>query len=166
MHADLISRMIAYDAGDPKRIQHFLKVYSFAKTIGELERIPDAEQRILEAAAIVHDIGIKASEAKYGDATGTHQEQEGPAAALPMLQKSGYTAAECERVCWLIAHHHTYTDITGSDYRILVEADFLVNLFEASSSLQAVESAYCKIFRTETGKRFCREMFGISAAKP
>lgn len=31
---------------------------------------------------------------------------------------------------YLVGHHHTYKDIDGLDYQILVEADFLVNYFE------------------------------------
>ena len=43
--------------------------------------------------------------------------------------------------------------IDGIGYQAIVEADFLVNLFEDSSSLDAVRSAEAKIFRTDTGKR-------------
>ena len=58
-----------------------------------------------------------------------------------------------------MGHHHTYTDIQGLDYQILVEADFLVNLYEDSSPPEAQRAAYQKIFKTETGKRLCREQF-------
>ncbi|HBC26771.1 MAG TPA: phosphohydrolase, partial [Ruminococcaceae bacterium] len=51
--------MIDYYAGDPKRIQHFIKVYHFAKMIGEMERVDARTQEILEVSALVHDIGIK-----------------------------------------------------------------------------------------------------------
>ena len=66
-----------------------------------------------------------------------------------------------DRVCYLIAHHHTYDNIDGADYRILVEADFLVNLYEGKSGRDAVVSAYDKIFRTEAGKELCRIMFAL-----
>ena len=51
-----------------------------------------------------------------------------------MLCALGYDEAVIDRVLFLIAHHHTYTGIEGEDYQILVEADFLVNLFEDGSS--------------------------------
>ena len=57
----VITAMIEYFGSDKKRIHHFLKVYSFAKTIGESENLSTAEQELLEIAAIVHDIGIKES---------------------------------------------------------------------------------------------------------
>lgn len=47
-----------------------------------------------------------------------------------------------DRVCWLVGHHHTYTDIRDLDYQILVEADCLVNLYEDDAPRSAVEAAW------------------------
>ena len=58
----VITAMIEYFGSDKKRIHHFLKVYSFAKTIGESENLLPDDQELLEISAIVHDIGIKVSE--------------------------------------------------------------------------------------------------------
>ena len=157
----LITEMMKYYTGDPKRIQHFIKVYQFAKMIGEMEGLPEEEQHILETAAIVHDIGIKPAEEKYGSCGGKLQEQEGPDVAEKMLQRLGYEPKVIDRVCYLVGHHHTYDQIDGSDYRILVEADFLVNLYEDSVSKDTVKNAYDKIFRTETGRRVCSLMFSV-----
>ena len=38
---DLFLEMINYFAGDAKRIQHLVKVHSFAKLIGELEHVEE-----------------------------------------------------------------------------------------------------------------------------
>lgn len=157
----LIEEMISYNRGDAKRIQHFIKVHSFAKLIGETEDLSPAELFVLETAAVVHDIGIKPSEAKYGRCDGKLQEQEGPEPARELLEKLGYEKTVIERVCYLVAHHHTYENVEGMDYRILLEADFLVNLYEDGISKEGVQRAYEKIFVTETGKHICREMFGI-----
>ena len=157
----LITEMMKYYTGDPKRIQHFIKVYQFAKMIGEMEGLSEDLQHILETAAIVHDIGIKPAEEKYGSCGGKLQEQEGPAVAEEMLQRLGYEPKLIDRVCYLVGHHHTYDQIDGSDYRILVEADFLVNLYEDGVSKDAVKNAYDKIFRTETGRRVCSLMFSV-----
>lgn len=51
-----------------------------------------------------------------------------------MLETLDFEDSVIDRVCYLIAHHHTYTDINGLDYQILVEADFLVNLYEGNES--------------------------------
>ena len=63
------------------------------------------------------------------------------------------------RVSYLVGHHHTYTNIDGLDYQILVEADFLVNLYEDQIPAAAKKHAYTSIFRTETGKCLCRELY-------
>lgn len=157
----LIEEMISYNRGDAKRIQHFIKVHSFAKLIGETEDLSPAELFVLETAAVVHDIGIKPSEAKYGRCDGKLQEQEGLEPARELLKGLGYENTVIERVCYLVAHHHTYENVEGLDYRILLEADFLVNLYEDGISKEGVQRAYEKILVTETGKRICREMFGI-----
>lgn len=157
----LILKMIEYDNGDPKRIQHFMKVHDFSRTIGQLEKIPPEQLFILETAAVVHDIGIRVCEEKYGSCEGKLQEQEGPAIAEAMLSELGYERHVIDRVCYLVGHHHTYTGIDGLDYQILVEADFLVNLFEDAVPSENIKKAYERIFKTESGRRICREMFGI-----
>ena len=158
---DLFLKMIAYYAGDPKRIQHFTKVHSYAKLIGEREQLSPEELYILEAAAYTHDIGIKPAEEKYGSSEGKLQEQEGPEVACEMLTRLGFAKDVIERVCYLIGHHHTYTGIEGRDYQILVEADFLVNMYEDGLAKESVKTAYDNIFRTEAGRLICREMFDL-----
>lgn len=161
----LIREMIHYYAGDPKRIQHFMKVHSLAAFIADCENIDEKTRFILETAAIIHDIGIKPSEEKYGDSSGKHQEEEGPAAARPLLAKLSYDPPVVDRVCWLIAHHHTYDNIDSLDYQILVEADFLVNLYEEQISEEGILAACHNIFRTSTGIQLCQTMFMPSGEK-
>lgn len=156
---NLIGKMIDYYEGDPKRVQHFLKVYEFARLIGEAEELPKDTLTVLKNAAIVHDIGIKVSEQKYDSSAGKYQEQEGPAIAEPMLRACGYEEEMIDRVLFLIAHHHTYNQIDGIDYQILVEADFLVNLFEDNSNRQVAENVKENIFRTKTGLWYLEKMF-------
>ena len=151
--------MISYYSGDPKRIQHFTKVHSYAKLIGEREQLSPEELYILEAAAYTHDIGIKPAEEKYGSSAGKLQEQEGPAVARGMLMRLGFAENVIERVCYLIGHHHTYDNIEGLDYQILVEADFLVNLYEDDVNRHGIEQAYQQIFRTQTGKEIFNQMY-------
>ena len=159
---DLLAvKMMEYYAGDAKRIQHFIKVHSLARLIGVKENLPTHELYILEAAALTHDIGIKKAEELYGRCDGSLQEQLGPDIAREMLMSLDFDEDDISRICYLIAHHHTYTDIDDTDYRILVEADFLVNLYEDNAGEEAIKSAYDIIFRTDTGKEFCRLMFVI-----
>ena len=157
----LFLAMIDYEKEVPSRIQHLTKVHSFARLIGLAEGIDEETQYILEATAYAHDIGIKPSYEKYGHCKGPFQEKEGVEPAKKMLAELGFEEKVIDRVCWLIAHHHTYTDVEGMDYQILLEADFLVNLFEDNEDKDAIRAAYDKIFRTETGKHICKTMFGI-----
>lgn len=157
---DLFMDMIAYYDGDPKRIQHFTKVHSYARLIGIGEELDDASLFILEAAAYTHDIGIRVAEEKYGRCDGKLQEQEGPIIAQKMLSQLGFENYIVERICFLIGHHHTYDNIDGLDYQILVEANFLVNLYEDDAGNRAIDKAYKRIFKTETGKKIFRLMFG------
>ena len=158
---NLYRKMIEFYRDDPARIQHFVKVHSFAKLIGEEEHLDEKLLYILEAAAYVHDIGIRPAEAKFGRCDGKLQEQEGPAEAEKMLKSLGFEQDVIERVSYLVGHHHTYTDIDGMDYQILVEADFLVNILEDGLAKEAALQAYQNIFKTESGKNICQEMFAL-----
>lgn len=152
----LEEKMMLFNRNDAKRIQHLMKVHRFAQLIGHMENLDEHTQFVTECAALVHDIGIRPAEEKYGKSNGKLQEQEGPAYARRMLQESGLDEADIERICYLVGHHHTYTNIEGIDYQILVEADFLVNLYEDDAKREAVQTAYDKIFRTKSGKKLCR----------
>ncbi|MCM1387986.1 MAG: HD domain-containing protein [Bacillus sp. (in: Bacteria)] len=155
----LTRRMITYEKGTPRRIQHFIKVHSFAKSIGIGEHLDAETLYTLEIAAIVHDIGILPAEKKYGSCEGKLQEQEGPAPAREMLSSLSIAPDVIDRVCYLVAHHHTYENVDDIDYRILLEADALVNLYEDNSPRSAIDAMLKNVFRTETGTRICREMF-------
>ena len=157
---ELIIKMLEFNAGDPVRIQHFIKVYEFAHVIGVREGLDEETLHILDIAAIMHDIGIRPAEKKYGYQNGKMQEQEGPVYARKMLADfPEVTDVETERVCYLIGHHHTYTDVDGMDYRILLEADFLVNALEDGLDRGAIINFRENVFRTETGKQLLNTMF-------
>ena len=159
---ELALAMIDYDNSDPKLIQHTTKFHAYASLIGRCEGLNEETQFILESAALVHDMGIRASEKKYGHQDGKLQEKEGPTVARKLLiSLGGYTDHQVERICWLVAHHHTYHVCEDLDYQILIEADFLVNLYEDNESVDAVRAVRKNIFQTESGKRMLDTIFGI-----
>ena len=151
--------MIRFYAGRKHDISHFLKVYSFAKTIGEMEKLDKDTQFTLEIAAIVHDIPCPLCREKYGHTDGKLQEKEGPALAEAFLSSLGFDAALIRRVSWLVGHHHTYTDVDGLDHQILLEADFLVNADEHSLPASAIEQMRDTVFRTASGKRLLSSIY-------
>ena len=160
--AQLMRAMIKYDGGDAPRIQHFVKVHDFARMIAIAEGMTGEELFVLEAAAILHDVGIHVSQARYGNCDGKHQEELGPDEAKKVLSEvDGFTAAQIERICWLIAHHHTYQDITNLDHRILLEADFLVNSFEAHLAPEGIITFRDHVFRSESAISMLNDMWGL-----
>lgn len=158
---EVMLQMMDLYTGDTLRIQHFIKVHSLARLIGRMSNLDNSTMNILEIAALTHDIGIHEAERKYGSCDGPLQEKEGPPLARDMLLKMNFSDSIIDRVCYLIAHHHTYTQIDSIDYQILVEADFLVNLHEGTASPETIITTYNRIFKTEPGRTICRKMFNL-----
>ncbi len=157
----IIQKAIEYDKGDARRINHFIKVYAYSKLIGELEGLDKNQQQILEIAAVLHDIGIHESERKYNSSTGSYQQLEGPPIAIDILNSLNIPKEIISRACYLISHHHTYTDITEIDYQILVESDFIVNIYEDNLSIKQIESIKEKIFKTKSGLEILCNTFNL-----
>ena len=157
--ARLMGRMIAFSQGNIHDIDHLIRVWTYAKTIGELEDLNEATQFILEAAAITHDIACPLCREKYGSTDGKYQETEGAAMVREFLADTDMTAAQIDRVTYLVGHHHTLRDIQGLDYQILVEADYIANATENGYSRENVERFLEKIARTDSGKRLIRDVF-------
>lgn len=149
--AGILKKMIDYSAGNHHDIQHFMRVYAYAELIGRCEGLDAETQTTLEIAAIVHDIACPLCRKKYGSANGKLQEQEGPALARELLADCGLPSAQLERVCYLVGHHHTLTNIDGMDYQILIEADYLVNSDDENASESAIWAMLKKSYQTKTG---------------
>ena len=157
--AEIARTMVSYSNGNPHDINHFMKVYAFAKTIGECEGLDEEVQAILETAAIVHDIACPLCREKYGNTNGKYQEREGPALVRDFLSDSGLPQAAVDRIAWLVGHHHTLQGVDGPDYQILLEADYLVNADESGYSRENVENTLERVFRTGTGIRLLKSMY-------
>ena len=57
-------------------------------------------------------------------------------------------------------HHHTYNQIDGLDFQILVEADFLVNIFEDKMNVDQIASIRKQYFKTKTGIELLQSVYG------
>ena len=154
----LLMRLISFFSGNPEMIQHTIKVYTFSKMIAEGESLDQKTKEVIALSAIVHDVGIKIANEKYGRCDGKLQEKEGPAEAERLL--SGIADEETiRRISFLVAHHHTYEGVDAIDWRILLEADYLVNAFEEKHKREALEKSFEKIFETKTGREIFSQMF-------
>ena len=157
--ATATEKMIEFYKGDIHDIGHFLKVWAMAKTIGELEGLDKHTQEVLELAAVVHDISCPLCREKYGNTDGKNQEMESPPLVEAFFDGLDVERSDVERISWLVAHHHTYTNIDGPDHQILLEADFLVNAGEGGYARSAIENFRQRVFRTAAGTKLLSSMY-------
>ncbi len=66
--SEIMQEMIAHANGNLHDIAHFVKVWAYAKTIGELEGLDPDTQYLTEVSAIIHDIAVPYCREKYGRA--------------------------------------------------------------------------------------------------
>lgn len=156
---NLIKKMIDYNSLDPKRVNHALKVYALARSIGLLENVDEKTLSIIEAASILHDIGIRIAEAKYQSTAGAYQEKEGVIIAESMLRGENIDEDVIQRVLYIIGHHHSYDKIDGIDFQILVEADLLVNIYEDRINVLDIQHLKKKYFKTSTGIGYLNSLY-------
>ena len=116
-------------------------------------------KEIIIYAAILHDIDIKEAEKKYKSSAGKYQEMECPSIACEMLSDLKVSEEIIDRVCFIIGNHHSYAKIDGIDFQILVEADFLVNIYEDGLGKKAIENINENIFKTQSGKSLIKTMY-------
>ncbi len=151
--------MILYFGEDVKRINHALKVYGFCSTIAGLEELNENGRLVVSLCGLLHDIGIKEAERKYNSSAGTYQEKEGPEIARRIMEKYDIDTGTIERACFIIGNHHSYGKIDGIDFQILVEADFIVNIFEDEMEKPAIGSVRGKYFKTRSGIQLLEAMY-------
>ncbi|QAT43634.1 HD domain-containing protein [Aminipila luticellarii] len=159
--SEIVTKMIKYSDGNLHDINHFMKVYAYAKTIGECEKLDSKTQAVLEAASILHDIACPLCRERYGNTDGQHQEMEGEILAKEFLKDSGYPDEFIERVIFLVGHHHTLRNIEGMDYQILIEADYLVNADESNYLEANIRNVMEHVFKTETGISLLKSIYRL-----
>lgn len=159
--SEIMDKMIAFSNGNIHDIDHFIRVWTYAKTIGELEHLDADSQFVLEVAAITHDIACPLCRQKYGNTNGKYQEIEGGPLVRSFLNDSNLTAAQIDRVAYLVSHHHTLTDIDSMDYQILIEADFIANASENDYSKESIQNFIYKVMQTNSGSMLARQIFCV-----
>lgn len=154
--AQIMEKTIAFSRGNIHDIDHLIRVWTYAKTIGELEGLDRETQFILEIAAITHDIACALCREKYGCTDGKLQEREGEPLVRAFLSGTGLTEEQIGRVAFLVSHHHTLKGIDGADWQILVEADYIANATENGYSRENMETFMRQVMKTESGKRLLK----------
>ena len=154
----LIDEMKIIFAADQKRIDHTLAVLNYTQQIQAAE---GGDPLVVKAAAILHDIGIIQAEKKHGSAAGEYQQIEGPGIAREILQKHDLSAESIEHICKIIANHHTAKDIDTLEFRIVWDADWLVNMPDQYGDINNEQSRKVieKIFKTDKGKEIATKLY-------
>lgn len=143
-------------AEDPEMIPHTEQVFYYAESIAQDLGVEGKERRIVQLAALLHDVGIVEAFRKYGSREGKYQHMEGPPLARKIMEEFGETQEVIDRVVFLVGHHHDLSSVDGRDFQILVEADMLVNLANEKEKMSA-EELYRFIhnfFQTSKGRSF------------
>jgi hypothetical protein len=150
--------MMDYFGEDRRRIDHALGVSRYAEEI--LRHEPGSRELVL-ATAFLHDIGIHEAERKYGSAAGNLQEIEGPPIARNILASLGYDKAFVDEVCDIIAAHHSPGEVETDNFRIIWDADWLVNVGDELDldDTENLKKSIDRIFMTPTGKALAGEVY-------
>jgi putative nucleotidyltransferase with HDIG domain len=153
----LVSEMKIVFGEDQKRIEHALSVLDYAE---QIQNVEGGDPLIVRAAAILHDIGIQEAESKHGSLASKYQEIEGPPIAEEILQKHNLSSEVIEHICKIISNHHSDKDIDTIEFRIVWDADQIVNLLEDSSQIsnERLQEAIDKRFKTDEGRRIAAEL--------
>lgn len=160
----LLLQALLYEQGHPRRTQHILKVYALARLLGEREKLGEEERRILNAAAILHDIPIRYCKLHcQGDAGQENQRRAAPKLVEEFLSRAGYREEDMPRVLELVLGHHDYSVPHGGLLGLLIEADLIVNCYETDPAPRQLE-AWEKLFQSPAGKKlFAAYRAGLEA---
>lgn len=162
----LLEEMKFYFGKDRRRIEHAQKVLEYALKIMEREKSREVDELVVMAGAILHDIGIHACEKRYGSTAGHLQEKESPRIARYIMEKVELDEKIIDEVCQIIGSHHSPGRLNSSNFKIVYDADSLVNLREESyKDKEELESIIEKKFLTRSGRELAKEVYLFSSSK-
>lgn len=161
-HVSLVDKLVAEMkkefGDDEKRIKHALMVIEWAEEIMKGE---GGSPRVIIAAAALHDIGIKEAERKHGSQSSKYQEIEGPAIAQRIMEELKFDPDTIDHVSRIIANHHSVNGFDTPEFRIIRDADQIVNLYDEHGGFGEKNGSVNidKVFKTETGKSIAKKLF-------
>lgn len=150
---------------DRRRIAHALAVAAHAR---ELLASVDADPRLTLSVAYLHDIGIHEAERRHGSNAGNFQELEGPSIARRILAGLGAEPRFIDAVAEIVGRHHTPQGVDSPEFRILWDADALVNFAEMlpGRPVADIEGILRRHMVTEPGYCLARRLFLASDESP
>lgn len=153
-----IEAMKAVFGEDKRRIHHALGVLRNAE---EILRTEPGDPVVVKTAAVLHDIGIHEAERKHGSASGAFQELEGPPIARRILEEMNMDPSVIEHVCQIVGSHHSVKGLDTPEFRIVWDADWLVNIPEMfpDRSKDDLARLISQIFKTAKGLEMARKIY-------
>lgn len=150
-NVDIVAKaMKDYHHGNQLKVQHFIRVYTLAKTIGELEKLPSITQEYLEISALVCDIdGLDFTQSPQSTC------------ARSLLISNGIDPEVIDRVCYIVENFSNFEHITGLDHQILLEAEAIVYFKEKSVPRLEIIKFANDHFMTNYGRAFLKKAFNI-----
>lgn len=154
----LLNRVEEYFGDDTKRISHSKRVMYFAEKLLEKET---GDWHVVIPASILHDVGIKKAERKYGSSAGHYQEKEGPPIAREMLLEMGLKKEDIDEIGQIIAHHHSPGKVNTQNFKLVYDADWLVNLKEEvdTKDKTTLKEVIKRVFLTNSGKELAEKIY-------
>lgn len=158
----VLTAMEEYFGEDNRRINHAKKVADYAEQINKYEQ---GDPAVIMACGYLHDIGIKEAEEKFQSSSAKYQHQEGPPVARQILTDLEVETAMIEEICDIIGHHHLPKAEETTNFKVLYDADLIVNLQEdqpeGGRSAEKLRTIINKSFLTEAGQNLAKEVFHI-----
>ncbi|HUV07573.1 MAG TPA: HD domain-containing protein [Spirochaetia bacterium] len=148
----LLEVLQEYFGEDRKRISHAERVLDFAE---ELLEEGYGEWHIVIPASILHDVGIKSAEEKYGSSAADLQEKEGPPVARDILMKLGFRIEDTDQICEIIAHHHHPGVLDTQNFKTVYDSDCVANMQESAGKRteEQLKTTIDNVLLTPAGKK-------------
>ncbi len=150
--------MKRYFGRDFRRIGHAANVARYAEQIVKDE---GGNPAVILCAAYLHDIGIHEAERKYHSTAAKYQHAEGPPIARAIMTGLGAREDLVEEVCDIIGHHHHPRDEETLNFKVVYDADFIVNLKEKQEEKKTKRDRLVRMIDTTMftagGKQLARE---------
>ncbi len=143
----IISLMIQHHGGEPEKVYHAMKIYSFVHAIAAEEDISDEARDTAEKAAILCEMGGSSAEsASFADM---------------LLLNLGCDRSVIQKVHGLIINIDDTENIDSIERQMLFEARFLVNAFENRLDKETIVENLMKNFKTKCGQEYLCSIFSV-----
>ena len=155
---EIIKKMIIYFNYNNNHINHTYRVLDYAEEISDIEK---GDPDIVISSAILHDIGIPNCKKKYKSIEGQLQEIEGPPVAREILESLNINEEIIKEVCEIVGCHHSPGEIETMNFKIMWDADCLVNLpdFYDIKDKTKLAEIINKTFMTKSGLEKAKEIY-------